>query len=280
MKIGESWSPFYGCGMKISPGCLNCYAERDMKMYGKNFNAVKLSGTLRNPELGKKPYDKPTLIFSPPWSDWCHPQAAAFRQKAWEAIHNSPKHTFRLLTKLPQLYPKCLPNANPNFTSTPPLPPWGSGWDNVWLGTSVELARYKWRIRRLQRVPAKGRWLSIEPLLGHIKLTKKDLKGISLVVTGGESGPHARQSKVQWFLDIRDACKNAHVAFFHKQNGNLGNPRGSRPCKCHAAWGCMLLPPKTGRIYAQLPLPANIPYRRVVHLHPHRKKKTRPQPTP
>jgi protein gp37 len=278
VKIGESWSPFYGCGMHVSEGCLNCYAERDMRMYGRDFNVVKLSGTLRNPELRKKPYDKPTLIFSPPWSDWCHPQAAAFRQQAWRVIDNSPQHTFRLLTKLPQLYSKCLPR--------PPLPPWGSGWDNVWLGTSLELAKYKWRIKELQKIPAKGSWLSIEPLLGPIRLTKKDLKGISLVVTGGESGPNARRSKMKWFLDIRNACKRSHVAFFHKQNGNLGSSRGSRPCKCHAAWGCMLLPPKTGKIYAQLPLPPNIPYRRVVHLHPRRKKKTPPippgalQPTP
>jgi hypothetical protein len=51
-----------------------------MIMYGRNFTVVKLSGTLRNPELGKKPYDKPTLIFSPPWSDW------------WKIIFYLPKN--------------------------------------------------------------------------------------------------------------------------------------------------------------------------------------------
>ena len=43
--------------------------------------------------------------------------------------------------------------------------------------------------------------------------------GIDWVITGGESGSHARPSNPQWFRDIRDQCAAAGVAHLHKQNG-------------------------------------------------------------
>lgn len=39
------------------------------------------------------------------------------------------------------------------------------------------------------------------------------------VITSGESGTGARPANPQWFRDIRDQCKEAGVAYFHKQNG-------------------------------------------------------------
>lgn len=48
-----------------------------------------------------------------------------------------------------------------------------------------------------------------------------DLSGPALhwVITGGESGHHARPSNPQWFRDLRDQCAAAGVPFFFKQWG-------------------------------------------------------------
>lgn len=49
------------------------------------------------------------------------------------------------------------------------LPPdWGNGWNNVWIGVSVESQDYINRIDTLSKIPAKIRFVSFEPLLGSI----------------------------------------------------------------------------------------------------------------
>ena len=47
-----------------------------------------------------------------------------------------------------------------------------------------------------------------------------DLRGISWVIVGGESGPGARQSNPTWFRRLRDQCRDAGVGFHFKQWGD------------------------------------------------------------
>jgi len=101
--------------------------------------------------------------------------------------------------------------------------------NNVWLGTSVgnqptaELAvplLTKWR----QLTPIL--FLSVEPLLGPIP--RLPLDSIDWVIVGGESGPHARQMKEEWVLDIQRQCWEAEVAFFFKQWGGVNKKKFGR----------------------------------------------------
>lgn len=103
---------------------------------------------------------------------------------------------------------------------------------NVWLGTSVE--NRKWadvRIPILQETQAAVRFLSCEPLLDQLVSpsfgtlidvartpSHLDLSGIDWVIVGGESGPLHRPYKMEWARDIRDECRDQHVAFFYKQS--------------------------------------------------------------
>jgi protein gp37 len=105
--------------------------------------------------------------------------------------------------------------------------PWGADWpDNVWLGTTVETQ--KWaaaRIPHLLQHNARVVFLSCEPLLGPIDLTKwfsdgKDTVGIDWVIAGGESGHHARPVNPDWVRSLRDQCINGGVGFHFKQWGN------------------------------------------------------------
>lgn len=96
---------------------------------------------------------------------------------------------------------------------------------NVWLGTSVENQQVaNERIPLLLETPAAVRFLSCEPLLGPVNLSMRTdcfemVPGIDWIITGGESGPHARPMHPDWARSIRDQCQVAGVPFFFKQWG-------------------------------------------------------------
>jgi protein gp37 len=93
--------------------------------------------------------------------------------------------------------------------------------DNVWIGVSVENKRHGIpRIDCLRTVPAKTRFLSIEPLREDIG--DVDLTGIHWVIVGGESGHGARPMKIEWVRRIQHACEEQGVHFFFKQWGAFG----------------------------------------------------------
>lgn len=73
------------------------------------------------------------------------------------------------------------------------------------------------RVDLLRDAPARVRWLSVEPLLDD--LGRLDLRQISWVVVGGESGPGARPMDLAWTRSIRDQCATKGVPFFFKQHG-------------------------------------------------------------
>jgi protein gp37 len=98
--------------------------------------------------------------------------------------------------------------------------------DHLWMGVSVESKNYISRIDYLRKVPARIKFLSLEPLLAPIP--NLDLEGIEWVIVGGESGPYARPMASHWVTDIRDQCIQADVPFFFKQWGGLNKKETGR----------------------------------------------------
>jgi len=98
---------------------------------------------------------------------------------------------------------------------------------NVWIGVSVEdQERADQRIPELLRIPAKVRFLSVEPLLGPVDLEDEWLSckvgtnsGIHWAIVGGESGRGARPCNVGWVRSVVQQCKTAAVPCFVKQLG-------------------------------------------------------------
>lgn len=105
---------------------------------------------------------------------------------------------------------------------------------NVWMGTSVEdQQRADERIPELLKIPARVRFLSVEPLLGPISLSllttevpyrdgyePTKVRSIDWVIVGGESGPKAGACDVVWIRDVVTQCKTAGVPCFVKQLGS------------------------------------------------------------
>lgn len=206
----STWNPSIGCD-KISTGCRFCYAEVMAKRlqamgiaeYERGFEFKILPDRIHTPISIKKP----TKFFVNSMSDLFHEDMPlTFLDRVFETIRSTPQHTYQILTKRE--------NNLARYFEKNHVP------ENVWLGVTVENARRKNRIDVLRNIPAKVRFLSIEPLLES--LGPLDLTNIHWVIVGGESGARARRMKPEWAIDIQKQCDNQDVSFFFKQWGTWG----------------------------------------------------------
>jgi protein gp37 len=135
-----------------------------------------------------------------------------FIQQAFDVMRRASWHQYEVLTKRSERLLELDPFLN---------------WrPNIWIGVSVEKARFLHRLDHLRETRAHVKILSLEPLLGPLQ--NLDLRKIDWVIVGGESGPHARPMSSSWVSDIRDQCQDAGVAFFFKQWGGVFKSRTGR----------------------------------------------------
>lgn len=211
-----TWNPVTGC-TKVSPGCKNCYAERLAKRlhlmgnprYANGFEVTLHSDQLQLPLRWRQP----RRVFVNSMSDLFHDQIPdAFIQSAFLTMTQAHWHVFQVLTKRARRLAQLAPRL-----------PWPK---NVWMGVSVENAKYTDRIPYLRKVPAAVRFLSVEPLLGP--MPRLPLQGIDWVIVGGESGPGHRKPDPEWIRSIRNQCVAGGVPFFFKQWGGPIAKSGGR----------------------------------------------------
>jgi protein gp37 len=202
-----TWNPVTGC-TKVSQGCKNCYAERMAKRlhamgsdrYRNGFRITMHDDLTQMP----KQWKKPRVIFVNSMSDLFHPEVPEeFIKQVFTTMAECPQHTFQVLTKRSERLREMAPRLH---------------WtDNIWMGVSVEDEQVMHRISDLREVPAKVRFLSLEPLIGPLE--KLPLEGIHWAIVGGESGPRAREMKPEWVRSIRLQCQKTGTHFFFKQWG-------------------------------------------------------------
>lgn len=211
-----TWNPVTGC-TKVSPGCKHCYAERLSKRlramglikYSLGFDIALHEEALFIPLSWKKP----RIIFVNSMSDLFHEDVPLhFIQAVFHTMKIAKWHQFQVLTKRTE---RLL-----DLDSQLEWPP------NVWMGVSVEEAKYAYRIAHLKQTKSRIKFLSLEPLLGP--LPGLSLSGIEWVIVGGESGPGARPMQEKWVIDIRDQCINNHIPFFFKQWGGTNKKKAGR----------------------------------------------------
>lgn len=218
---GATWQPVTGCS-KISPGCLNCFAEMmSIRQQGMGREKYKNGFTPTiHPECLNEPlsWKKPRMVFVVSMGDLFHNATPfGFIDKVMDVIEQCPQHTFQILTKRTERMVE--------YFSTRPVP------DNAWVGTTVECQSVKNRIDLLRNVDAPVRFLSIEPLLED--LGTLDLNDIDWIIVGGESGNRARKMEKSWALNIKAQCDASGVAFFFKQWGTWGEDGVKRSTKAN-----------------------------------------------
>jgi protein gp37 len=220
-----TWNPTTGCD-RISPGCDHCYAltlAKRLKAMGVAKYQVDGNPSTSGPGFALRVHPDaldqprrwraPRTIFVNSMSDLFHPDVPLdFIRKVFDVIAETPRHTYQVLTK-----------RSKRLSSVAGELDWPA---NLWMGVSVESARYKFRVGHLAGTPAAVKFLSCEPLLGS--LGTLDLSGIDWVIAGGESGPDARQMQLPWVSELRDQCIDDGVPFFFKQWGGRTPKAGGR----------------------------------------------------
>jgi protein gp37 len=220
-----TWNPTTGCD-RTSPGCDHCYAltlakrlkamgvekyqsDGSPRTSGPGFRLTIHPDTLATPQGWREP----RLVFVNSMSDLFHTEVpVGFIRDVFDVMRDTPRHTYQVLTKRSKRLRQLAPRLD---------------WpDNVWMGVSVETAKYNFRIDHLCETDAAVKFISAEPLLGP--LGPIDLRGINWVIAGGESGPGARPMEIAWGRDLRDRCHEAGVSFFFKQWGGRTPKAGGR----------------------------------------------------
>lgn len=252
----HTFNCWWGC-WKISPGCQHCYAATlDRRVHGKGTDHWDRTGSRRF--MSDEYWEQPLKwnesakqrgvrerVFCGSMCDWAerHPDPEinalmnAARLRLFALIQATPHLDWLLLTKRIENVADLLPWAvsDPLRPSTP--------WHNVWIGTTAEDQEHAdKRIPLLLEIPAVVHWLSLEPLLGAIDLTRvrrtsvhdfDALRGtanypvpsvlshgnrVRWVIAGAESGgKKVRYCDVAWLRSLRDQCRDAGTSFFLKQ---------------------------------------------------------------
>lgn len=251
----RSWNPITGCS-PVSDGCRNCYARRMAKRlrgragYPSNdpfrvtFHPDRLEEPLR--------MRKPRKIFVCSMGDLFHPGVPdEWIDQVFAIMALCPNHTFQVLTKRAERMAKYFGEAESGKRKLADAACYGmslgffgaaavasavKNWPlpNVWAGVSAEnQATADERIPHLLNTPAAVRFVSVEPMLGPVDITRwiwqNSLDGspapkadpvLHWVIVGGETGPGARPMHPDWVRSLRDQCKVAGVPFFFKQWGD------------------------------------------------------------
>lgn len=184
----HTFNAWIGC-TQISPGCANCYAKTDAPARiarSRRDNPIELWGDAGARQIAKD-WSAPLTWNRKAREEgvrrrvFCLSQGDVFedrgdliapRARLWELIAETPHLDWLLLTKRPE-------NAS-RLASLAALHAWDGGgpdaptWlPNIWLGTTVENQKMAdERIPHLLSVPAKVRFLSCEPLLEEVDLSK------------------------------------------------------------------------------------------------------------
>lgn len=218
---------------KTSPGCANCYAERQNNHFG--WNKAGWGPNAARKRTGeaywKQPYkwDKRAAqtgvrlrVFGDSLCDVCddHPSIKQeWRQVYANLVINTPHLDWLWLTKHPDRFNDI----------------WWRLFDwelpsNLWVGITAENQKM-WDERKcyLPEIPTINKFVSAEPLLGPITFRfgkwVVDWEGrhnliadhVRQVIVGSESGPKARHFDTTWAVNIKNQCKENGVAFYMKQ---------------------------------------------------------------
>ena len=201
----RTWNPITGCD-KVSQGCKFCYAEVIANRFSRvgiipnseieysTADAPKSEKftVLLHPDRLDQPlrWRKPSMVFVNSMSDLFHESVpVSYIAKVYAIAFMSPQHKFQILTKRPERALHILTADNfielvwkyANQLHDKYIKPLEQAiylneeicFDNVWLGVSVEDQKTAdERIPILLQIPAAVRWLSVEPMLGGVDISK------------------------------------------------------------------------------------------------------------
>lgn len=230
----RTWNPFTGCLGPVEAGiwgpnalgrCPFCYAHRLARGRLRQRYLSQphpLAGDSTDPfaprfwrELLTDPLTrhKPTKIFVVNMGDFCGwwvPRP--FQEEVLDVERRTPQHTYQHFTKFGQELAK--------------LNPWPR---NAWVGISVSNQQMAdAALRHLDKVNARVKFLSIEPMLGPIRLPKDP--PINWLIVGAQTGPQLDthyfgsptdpppETVRQWVYNLYASLIPADIPIYMKKN--------------------------------------------------------------
>jgi len=198
------WNPWRGCH-RYSEGCKYCYIHKGDSKRDVETNEIVRTNNFDAPIKRDKSGDYKIkagqtvyLCFS---SDFLIEEADEWRSECWSMIRERPDLNFIFLTKRIDRFMACVPED------------WGKGYDHVTVGCTVENQRQAdYRLSIFSDLPINHKNIICQPLIEMVDI-EKYLKGMELVVLGGESDRNARPLSFDWVLDIREQCRRQGVHF-------------------------------------------------------------------
>lgn len=209
------WNPWRGCHKK-SEGCRFCYIHKGDAKRGVDTTSIvkteKFTVPIDRYKRGNKKGEYKVasgevvyLCFS---SDFLLPEADQWREECWRIIKERSDLHFVFLTKRIERFMDCIPED------------WEAGYDNVTVGCTVENQEMvDYRLSIFNTLPIKHKNIICQPLIEKVDIDKY-LKGVELVIVGGESDYNARVLRYEWVLDIREQCIRNGVEFQFRQCGS------------------------------------------------------------
>jgi protein gp37 len=261
----HTFNPWFGC-QKVGPGCDHCYAEGWAKRSGLVQWGPGADRRRSSEANWRKPikWNRQAEIQHNAWQAFKEAHPGLTDAQLVDAGFAKPERPRVFCASLADVFDNAVPDAWRmdlfSLIAKTPYLDWllvtkrvgnvmrmcsGDGLmfdmiaDRVWLGVTICNQEEAGRdIPKLMQIPAKVRWLSMEPLLGPVDLSQwldiiqyedgaawmrrnighlHDM--LDWVVVGGESGPHARPMNPDWAYELRDQCDAADVPFLFKQWG-------------------------------------------------------------
>ncbi len=208
-----TWNPWQGYS-EITEDYKYCNIPQVKNQYEQDLNQVFRS----KPPTFNKPltWGEHKLVFTCSWSDFFIEEADEWRDEAWAIIKETPHLIYQILTKRPERILEHLPED------------WGDGYDNVWLGVTIENTDSKSRLHELVTVPSKVKFISAEPLLERIEFTQDEMdileKYYHWLILGGESGNDNekylyRPCELEWLEYLVEIGIKTQTPVFVKQLG-------------------------------------------------------------
>ncbi|MBR3872531.1 MAG: DUF5131 family protein [Clostridia bacterium] len=203
------WNPWRGC-RKCSEGCLHCYIHKGDAKRGVDTNQIIRTDDFDKPVAKLKNGSfkmKSGMVYLCFSTDFLIEEADEWRKECWQMIRQRTDCTFLFLTKRIERFEKCIPDD------------WGSGYENVVVGCTVEnQSNADRKLALFQKLPIKHKRITAQPLLESIDI-EPYLDGMELVLVGGESDRDARPFDYAWALKIREQCIRKNVSFEFRQCG-------------------------------------------------------------
>ncbi len=134
------------------------------------------------------------------FGDWIKPE---WMQSIFADVRYYPQHTFIFLTKQPQ-----------NLIKWSPFP------ENCWVGvTATDTYMAVKGLQCLDKIQAKVKFISFEPLLSQTCMTTSSLSDIDWLVIGQQTPISAKtQPKIEYIQEIVEAADKAGIPVFLKNN--------------------------------------------------------------